>query len=424
MWDPGSIVALGRAMIAGDTEVLEELFGGYFSIYQSNLLLSLIVSTLLKINKSIGIFSPEYDIMSVVVVNAMLSLATAYLVYKTLRILVKDSRLALLGYGMAVFLLSFSPWNIIPYSDGLSLIFPILLIYLGLNWKANNLIKWPLLSLIAFVGILIKQTVFIIFFAFVIVKGITLLDDLIKKKKLHLHKPLPSLLAIVLSILSIFALKGYLSWQYKALGYHLNPEKKLGFYHGVLLGQHEESGGTWNGEDVYFSNSFSTPEERERAGKEEIIKRIQKRGFVGQLAFTAKKLLGTFNDGMFAWGVEAGGQFYSILKPELTDMSQRLRARFYTFGEYYVYWKVMAQFLWFLVLVLVFASILAALVRAWKQKSYHVNYLLLLTSLIGIIFLMAIFEFRARYLYVYVPVFILCAIHGLAGICKADRTTQ
>lgn len=172
-WDAGSIATVARSIANGDSDTLFWFSSGYLSRCQNNLLPTLISGQLLKINSTIDIFGADYDLMAIVITNSAISLLTAYLVYKILRILIGDSRLSLLGYILVLLLCSFSPWNVITYSDSLSLAFPVFVVYIYIQPELKTIIKWPLMVAVGYLGYRIKPTVVIIFIAIV---GIKIID--------------------------------------------------------------------------------------------------------------------------------------------------------------------------------------------------------------------------------------------------------
>jgi hypothetical protein len=76
-------------------------------------------------------------------------------------------------------------------------------------------------------------------------------------------------------------------------------------------------------------------------------------------------------------------------------------------GEFYPLWSNFAQSIWMAILVLSLASV------ASKEEEMQT----LMLSIVGITLFELIFEARARYLFIYVPFYIILAVRG-AGVLK------
>lgn len=415
-WDASAIASTARLIASGDTDndAFFWLSSSYLSKCQNNLLLALISGQLLKINSTIGIFEADYDLMSIVIVNSASSLLAAYLVYKILRILVGDSRLSLFGYILVLLLCTVSPWNVITYSDPLSLAFPALVVYIYIQPKLKTIIKWTLMIAVGYVGYKIKPTVVIIFIAIVGIKIIDYIHTILMEKKINKKDLANKMRVIAFSFFTIIFINSFLSLQYDSAGFTIDNTQKYSMYHFLMMGQNDPTNGVYYDGDVQFSDSFADYETRKAAAKDVIKERIQNRGVIGQIDFTARKVLSDFNDGSFAWAVE--GAFYGVMKPELTKASSFFRNIYYSDGANYKAFKITTQFCWWLVILLMLVSVVCEIVRVLKEKTTNRIYLVLLSALIGISMYDAIFETRARYLYIYVPIFVICAIYGLSSI--------
>lgn len=174
-WDAELVANAARLIVSHDTAALSRDYGWYFSRYPNNLLLTLIISGTMRLNEVFGAFGAEYDLMPMVVVNGVLALGASLLVYKTLVLLGTARKIAFLGYWLSVLLVSFSPWNVVVYSDALGLIFPLLTLYLGLRNDISPFLRWPLVAAVAYIGCQIKAPALIVLIALV---GVYLLKAL------------------------------------------------------------------------------------------------------------------------------------------------------------------------------------------------------------------------------------------------------
>lgn len=222
--------------------------------------------------------------------------------------------------------------------------------------------------------------------------------------------------ALFLAVATLLVIHVALDCTYKAVGLTVDKNQRFSIYHFLMMGQNNVNNGGYNEDDVTFSVSFSDYEERKEADKAVAFQRIKERGLAGQVVFTARKMLSDYNDGSFAWSVE--GSFYKYIKPEPSAAAGILRSLFYNTGKYYPVWKRTVHGIWWGSILLVLASVVVALYDLLKKNRYSAAYLILLSSLIGATLYDAIFETRARYLYIFAPLYILC---GMLAIQKLTR---
>ena len=94
----------------------------------------------------------------------------------------------------------------------------------------------------------------------------------------------------------------------------LDSNQRLGMSHFLMMGNNEEGGGLYVGDDVAYSRSFATPQERKKANIQRTFERMKDMGIAGYLRFLAKKMLTVYNDGTYAWGGE--GNFFMVVFPQ------------------------------------------------------------------------------------------------------------
>ena len=171
-----------------------------------------------------------------------------------------------------------------------------------------------------------------------------------------------------------------------------------------MMGLNEDTNGVFSQDDIDFSASFKTVEERNANNIEVIKQRLRDFGFFGYLKFLAKKTLVVFSDGSFAWGVE--GNFYQTVPERFSRFSSILKAIYYNDGANHLLFITIEQVLWFVVLI--FLTALGIL-----TKKPDPNKLVLMLIITGIVSALMLFEARARYLYHFSPFFVLGASIGL-----------
>ena len=153
--------------------------------------------------------------------------------------------------------------------------------------------------------------------------------------------------------------------------------------------------------------SFRSTKERKEENIVVIKERLKEYGIVGLLKHQIKKTLVTYNDGTFAWSQE--GNFYWRVNEEKSKIERFFRNIYYETGSNHSIFKYIVQGAWLTILVM------QSLNTFIKRKDMDNNVRVILLSLIGLFIFESIFEARARYLYTYVPIFIISGMIGLNG---------
>jgi len=196
----------------------------------------------------------------------------------------------------------------------------------------------------------------------------------------------------------------------RTTGLHIDKERAFGMSHFLMMGLNEEVNGVINLEDQNFSMGIVNAEERTRANLEVAAQRVQEMGVPGLLKLGARKILTTFSDGTFAWWEE--GEFYT---QEMYDGIYSLRGVlsgvYYEHGENFEVFVNCMQILW--MGILVFAC--TAFVTGGKKPEESA----LMLAITGLFLFELIFEVRARYLFIYAPIFVLLA--GIGGHYLAEK---
>lgn len=136
--------------------------------------------------------------------------------------------------------------------------------------------------------------------------------------------------------------------------------------------------------------------------------RIKEYGIYGFLEHLVKKTLMNYSDGTWAWGME--GEFYrEYLEPKNQILSPFIRDFYYNEGGRFSYFISYAQSMWMLLLG---GCVCCVFVDRKKQGIDHAK-LVLFLSILGLTVFELLFEARARYLYCYIPIYILIANVGL-----------
>ena len=258
-------------------------------------------------------------------------------------------------------------------------------------WKLDfhkrwlNVLRWVLLGFLGYMAYQIKPQAAITFIAVVIVEGF--------RKNRALVFSVAGVLCAVLSVNLITA----------SLHVDLDKEAAFGPAHFLMMGMNESTAGVYSFEDVGFSSSFATRTERAKADLARAGQRVKDMGFLGVCRHVARKLGYDYLDGTFAWGAE-GYFFREYVDEKIPHVSAFFRSFYYPEGEHYKFWSTAVQIVWIILLCL---SVIGLFFRPDPA---------IILSMLGILAFCILFETRARYLYLNVPVFIISASYGMKGL--------
>ena len=300
---------------------------------------------------------------------------------------------------MGILIGAFSPWIVIPYTDTYSMLFAALAIFSALFLK--GVYKYLFFSFSCFIGYLFKPTVFIILIAAVILGIVNLLSG----QKIEYKKAAAMLCCVAIAAASAFSVKHILVTRKK-----LPAEKSMTITHYLMMGLNSETEGVYSSDDVKYSRNIGDKKARQEANIKVIRERLEKMGFNGFAKLVIKKNLSNYNDGTFAWSREGG--FYRTVYPSDSRVKTALRDFYCNKPETF---RFLAQTIWFFILLCIcFSAFL-------KASAYSGIISLVALSLFGESIFLLLFECRARYLFLYLPLFLILAAVGLAAstdFCK------
>lgn len=167
--------------------------------------------------------------------------------------------------------------------------------------------------------------------------------------------------------------------------------------------------GAWNANDLNFSLSFNTKEEKIEANKKVIKQRFENFGPLGYANFILNKARWITSEGNFFWGGE--GNFANF---KIDDSSSIVENLIYTNGKYYSLYQYIIQGVWITLMFLISISTLNFILNK-KNNFYDFSFSIII---FGIILFILLFEGRSRYLILYLPFFTMYASNGLNTIIK------
>lgn len=377
----------------------------YYSLFPNNIFITALFSVLIDFGAKLGIGPYHFlSIISILLVNI-----TGILLYKNSYKLLKDKNISFVVWLLYTFLISFSTWALVPYSDTFSILFTNLGLYLYLNRdKISPYINAVLIPIILYIGMLIKPTVIILLIGIVIVQG---WQWLFVPKKVKLKQ----LVLIPLAICSLFLgtlVKGA-SWD--KLGFSGNKDQEIPFTHFLMMGLNMKDNGAFSYDDYNYTRSFETYEKKVEMNKSVIKQRLTEPSISELVSFFQSKSLMNFNDGSFALGSEENS-FNRVSEEKIPILSSLMRSFKYPDGNHFNLTMIWLKLLWGFVLCMGFFSF----PYLWTKKSNDLA--VVSVTLIGICIFVTLFEGRGRYLILYTPYFlILCGLGMKVYITKLSK---
>lgn len=379
----------------------------YLSTYPNNISISYILGRLFRKAMEMQNYPYYYDFIWVQVNCALISMAgffSCLLVKK----LTKKLMPVAASFLLYLVLVGISPWKIAPYTDTYGLIFPIISIYLYICyrnakhvWSKYLFVFWAIA--VGLVGGMIKPTVYIVVIAILGTEFICFLKDY--KKRWHFI-----LTEVLLAVVLAGGCRAYQNHLIDEIGLIYNDEIEISWQCYFYMGLNEESTGSYSAEDNAIVGEFETSKsDRNKAAVERAVERLKNRGLFGSIYFYLKKMVMTFNDGVFGWKTEVWvHEEYPVPTASNTALTQRLRSIFrgndlgYDVGGY----NTLCQLAWIFSIMSIPGICLC---RTKKKEEYGV----LIISFLGIFFYQMLFEARARYLFVFLPLILPIAICGV-----------
>ena len=375
----------------------------YFSNYPNNILLTYFFHVLLTLCGYAGIYGNDAYFMTIVF-QCVISYVTGLLTFYTAQKLSSSDKTAAFVYIMYLLLIGLSPWVSIPYSDSTGLFFPsaILALYVSKPEKpCLTAAKWLLIGLLAYVGFKIKPTVLIVLIAVAIVRLPYIADR--QRRKALLRGA--AFCAVGLALGS-----GIFRFAYNRFSLEIDPEARFGMAHFLAMGLDEETMGVYNQDYISFSSIPKTNRERDAVDWSIAKETAAQMGPVRLLKQFGRKILTNFNDGSFAWTQE--GTFFKEVFERNDAPARFARSFYYTDGSRFDLFRSFEQSVWLSVL---FFSLFSVLHRRGDACA------VLMLTLTGFFIYGILFEARARYVYIFVPLFLILAGMGIAEAEKLIR---
>lgn len=406
-WDAGGIRKTVIAELNGNYQDIDIV---YYSCYPNNLLIIWLFMILTRFALTCGLQHPEF---APVIFQCFLDVLTMFLIYRITFDLSKSRRLTWLTYLTAYLFIGISPWFIVAYSDATGIVFPVLLIRLyqlsmkfDKRWFKN--ICFLLLGFIAILAYHIKPQTIIVLIAITLIELVSLFKKWFFRE---IIRALPSVVACAAGMAIAFTVNQV--YIVPSLHMDLNPESTVSWPHFIMMGLNNNTDGVYASEDISFSQSFTTNDERNAADLQEAENRLKAYGTKGIIRHLCRKQLVNYGDGTFAWNVE-GNSFDGDPEWAQNGISNWIRSYIEPDGAHYVRFISSKQLFW---VVIVFFQLFVIFYR--PRTIYDNNdkmMMIMITSVIGLTIFELLFEARARYLFCFAPVYVILSCAGLKNV--------
>ena len=206
------------------------------------------------------------------------------------------------------------------------------------------------------------------------------------------------------------------------MGIEFDKTQAFPMTHYFMMGLNDATDGVYNDADGDLTNSIEDPRDRRLANMELSKQRLTEYGIGGFMKHRAKKSLVNYGDGTFSYGID--GNFFAGKElgdfPPVTSnkLSPILNEIILPQGRYFELFSAIRHALWLLILALCLVTGTLSLI---SHNENNTCFCVIFLSVIGITLFELLFEAKARYLFVYVPFFLLSAIGCLTFFNKAHK---
>ena len=400
-WDAGMMLEYARWVgVYGATEVNDL----YYSMYPNNVLITMIFAGIMRAFAWITGGEPglERCALAVIAVQCLLNTLTGAMCWDIVRRWTRSKTAAWITAFAYVLLVGLSPWLMIPYTDSMALFLPTLILWLYVQKERLGIWAFAGIGLLAGFGYRLKPQAVIVVIALVMVEAAYgLCARYIKRMLVRLSA---LLLAMLVMIGPFFDAVVRLS------GFDLDEEMNVGALHYVMMGLNEASNGGFYAEDEKITLSASTRKARRAVQLEQIAGRVKAYGFAGLMEHLTKKTMTNYADGTFAWAIE--GQFIARQIEDKDEViSPLLKRMVYPDEQGNVSGiATYAQCIW---LALLLGALLGGMAVLTGRAEGALVFLTMMLAIIGLTTFELLFEARARYLFIYAPVYVMLGVNGL-----------
>lgn len=398
----------------------------YFQNYTNNIGLLGALGFLFKIVHHFG--SSDY-LTAATYLNLVLMWVTQILIFLVAKMLY-GRRIAAIALIFCFVFISLSMYVQIPYTDTLTLVFPIGLFYIALQIIKTKrtwvkIVLSSILGLVAICGYELKPTVIIALIAIAIAGVLWLIHATPRTRK---GRILP--LSIGCTVVCIVSLGcGILLFNKAMDTLHILPYPMSRAYavsapltHFMAMGmttQRFNSNVIYGGFDTEQANTmFSQPTEQAKSAYAiaTIKTRLHSYGPVGYTKFLAYKANWILSDGTFYAYGEGSNQ--NVVFTHNDQLSRSIRSFMFIDGRWYILFGNILQVFWIAILFMISAQFFIVILN--KPSASYIYTTIPRLMIAGILLFLLLFEGRSRYLFLYLPIFIITALYTLDWFQSPD----
>lgn len=372
------------------------VFMEYFQYYPNNIMLFKIMTLFIKIGNIFGIKALfSCYIMNIIFIDTALLLLFLVLKKKF------NTSTGFSGLIISLFFLPLFLYTPIFYSDTMSLFIPlsIILLYLYVDKEKTkkNYLIFVLLGIMLFIGFQLKVSSIFILIAI-------LVDYVMNHKKIIINIAIMILTFLLLNFIFKSLVVNNSRYEFKQNDYGKYP-----FTHWIMMGvediDKDNSGrnayGGYSGTDFDLSRSYSTGKDAMKFNITEYFSRVNKMGLVKYGEFLTRKSVNVWAD----------GYYYSDVKLSISPRHSDNEVRDFMYKNdktKYLLINFTQGVQYSFILIMLFG-----IYKQLKNKTEKFDYLLL--TLIDLFLFFLFWEARSRYIFNYVPIFIIIIIQALVG---------
>lgn len=402
-WDWGNVYTAAKTYAEGSKDLV---WWDYFKMFPNNNALFYFETLIFKVLNVFGWLTIRKSIVIMVLINILFIDLSVLFLYLTVRNII-GKREAIFSLIMCILSYAFYCYIPVFYTDTLTMLFPILYMYLYSRYLKDNKNKnLILISLFSIIGYKFKPTT--------IIATVAIFIDLLLRK--NIKKNYKSYISFCLSFIIIFLLISFVEVKFTIMPYDINNNnQEIPFTHWVMMGMTERDSyvdgrkwiGWYNPDSLDYTLKYKTTDERKKANIKKIKEQYQDMGFMNYLYFLYRKALFTWSDASFYAPALVTGETLYRGENIVSKYSDSKITRPLTF------YSNLGMFLF------IYLIIIVSTLKDIKNKSYSINYARL--SIFGLVLFLLIWEDSSRYLITYIPVMLLCTIHGLNVIINNER---
>lgn len=415
-WDCGGVVSNAFELYSG-----KPIATNYFAIYPNNIALLLLFKYILVVVGFFQNITSPFNLWVTIVFNIIvIDMGVIFTILTCKKLL--GNKAVWLSLIFLIPLVIFSPYINIPYTDTLTMFFPITMFffYLKIKEKTKYRYLWYVVEgMLVVAGIVLKPTIIIIWVA------IFIGEIFYAKKSENLKNTIFSIVIMIILVIlgASIIYGGYDEIKKKNIDPLITEEQfeeqSVSITHFFMMGMQERAAeenvrgknnilyGAYNGNDTSNTVKIQGKKAKTEYNLSVVKQRLQNFGALGYLYFLYQKANWILCDGTFFYGGE--GTFFITDSFNTSPIGKILQN--YTNIEKEEYQNVTANIMqttWILLLV-------GLLFSYKKQEKLEIkkNLQIAQMAIIGIILFNLLFEGRARYLINHLPFFILVGTYGL-----------